>query len=46
MGGVSPAEMEEVLGSSEGGEGLDEDPAGCGADSRSAGRTPWWSSSS
>lgn len=38
--------MEEVLGSSDEGEGLDEDPAGCDADSSSAERTPWWSISS
>lgn len=42
--GVSPAEMEEVLGSSEEGEGLEDGPAGC--DSSSAGSTPWWSISS
>lgn len=38
--------MEEVLGSSEEGEGLEADPAGWAADSRSAERTPWWSISS
>lgn len=44
--GLSPAEMEEVLGSSDVLEGQDEEQVSCETDRSSAERTPWLSISS